>query len=172
MVIRVYFVDDSFKTLAVNSGITAKELSAVVAEKIELKTNRETFALFFYRNGEGRCLDDDEQPCKLMVYETMGPDADFMKYTEKMEWEKLKKEWEKESKIVFKRRVFLKHKAIPKDDEVFLNFSYIQAVADVRDGTYPCSQQAAIELAGLQMQVTFADHNKKVHVGGFLKYGI
>ncbi|KAF0982090.1 hypothetical protein FDP41_011951 [Naegleria fowleri] len=169
LVIRTYFVDDSFKTLAVAPTISARELSIVVAEKIELE-QRETFALFFYKNGECRCLDDDEQPCKLMVYETVGSDADFQKYVnDKAEWEKLKKDWEKDSKLVFKRRVFLKHKAIPREQEKFLNYSYIQAVADVRDGTYPCSQSAAIELAGLQMQVTFGDHNKKKHTAGFLK---
>jgi len=65
--------------------------------------------------------------------------------------------------------VFLKHKSIAKEDEVFLHYSYIQAVANVRDGTYPCNEAAAMELAGLQMQVTFNDHNKKIHVQGFLK---
>ena len=54
LVIRVYFVDDSFKTLAVSPTISARELSIVVAEKIELE-QRETFALFFYKNGECRC---------------------------------------------------------------------------------------------------------------------
>jgi hypothetical protein len=169
LVIRVYFVDDSFKTVAVSPNIPSNELCNLVAEKIELD-EKETFALFFYKHGECRCLDDDEQPCRLMVYETMGNDADFNKYvTDKQEWEKLKKEWEKDSKLVYKRRVFLKHKAIPKEQEKFLTYSYIQAVADVRDGTYPCSQSAAIELAGLQMQVTFGDHNKKIHIAGFLK---
>jgi len=60
------------------------------------------------KNGEQRCLDADEQPCKLMVSEIISPDADFNKHIEKNEWEKLKKEWEKDSKLVFKRRVFFK----------------------------------------------------------------
>jgi len=36
LVIRVYFVDDSFKTLAISSKITAAELVSHVAEKVNL----------------------------------------------------------------------------------------------------------------------------------------
>jgi len=168
LVIRIYFVDDSFKTLAVPDSINALELCKQVAEKISL-LQLETFALFYDKNGESRCLDNEEQPFKVIVQEICGPDVEYEKYFEKNEWEKLKKEWEKDSRLVFKRRVFLKHKSIAKEDEVFLHYSYIQAVANVRDGTYPCNEAAAMELAGLQMQVTFNDHNKKVHVQGFLK---
>jgi hypothetical protein len=127
---------------------------------------RETFSIFYVRNGEQRCLDFDELPCKLMVSEMISPDADFNKYTDKMEWEKLKKEWEKESKLVFKRRIFLKHKSISKEDENYLYYTYLQAAANVRDGTYPCLEGSALSLAGLQMQITFGDHNRKVHLQG------
>lgn len=168
LVVRVYFVDDAFRTLLVKSTITAAELCTVVADKVSL-VRRETFALFYMRGGEGRCLDSDEQPLKVMVTEIAGLDADFSKYTEKSEWDKIKKEWEKESRLVFKRRVFLNYKPINKEDEVFLHYSFIQAVANVRDGTYPCYELTALELASLQMQVTFGNHNKKRHVPGFLK---
>lgn len=168
LVIRVHFVDDSFKTLAVSSNISAKELGLQVAQKIDL-TATQTFALFYKKNTDERCLEDDEQPCLLMIQEIHGVGADMNQYTERMEWEKLRKEWEKTCCFIYKRRVFLKNKAIPREDPVFVRYSYIQAVADVIEGTYPCAQAAAIELAGLQMQVTFRDHNKKVHVKGFLK---
>jgi hypothetical protein len=168
LTIRVYFVDDSFKTLGVPDSISASELCKQVAEKISL-LQLETFSLFYDKNGESRCLDNEEQPFKVIVQEICGPEVEYEKYFEKNEWEKLKKEWEKDSRLVFKRRVFLKHKSIAKEDEIFLHYSYIQAVANVRDGTYPCNEAAAMELAGLQMQVTFNDHNKKIHVQGFLK---
>jgi len=121
------------------------------------------------KNGEQRCLDSEELPCKVMVNEIISPDADFVKYTERTEWEKLKKEFEKDSKLVFKRRVFMKHKNVTKEDESFLLYTYLQAAANVRDGTYPCSEGAALELASLNMQINFGDHNKKIHVTGFLR---
>lgn len=163
--------------------ITTKELCELVADKISLQKQRATFALYYLKNGEGRCLDEDEQPCKVIVQEVVGQDADFQKYIQKDEWAKLKKEWEKDSRLVYKIRVFLKHHPITKDDVEYLHYAFIQACANVRDGkysfnceiyfstgTYPCSESAAMELAGLHMQVSFGDYNKKVHVTGFLKY--
>eukprot|EP00761_Pharyngomonas_kirbyi_P013343 gb/GECH01013371.1/.p1 GENE.gb/GECH01013371.1/~~gb/GECH01013371.1/.p1 ORF type:complete len:332 (+),score=63.07 gb/GECH01013371.1/:1-996(+) len=168
LVIRVYFVDDSFRTLAVLSDITAKELCQTVASKINLE-NTQTFALFYNKNGEERCLEDDEQPCKVMVQELHGINADMSQYTERAEWEKLKKEWGRMCKFVYKRRVFLRNKAFPREDPTFIRYSYIQAVSEVISGNYPCDHDDAVTLAGLQMQVTFGDHNKQNHVAGFLK---
>jgi len=82
LVRSVYFVDDSFKTLLVNAAISAAELGNMVADKVQL-VQKETFALFYMRGGEGRCLDADEKPCKVMIEEIAGGEADFEKYTEK-----------------------------------------------------------------------------------------
>jgi len=168
LIYKVFLVDDSFKTIAVKSTLTAAELVVTMAEKVSL-TQKETFAIFYMKGQDQRCLDADEQPCRVVVSEVISPDADFAKYTEKSEWEKVKKEFERDSKLVFKRRVFLKHKNVTKDDDAFLSLTYAQANACIREGTYPCSEGAALELAGLTMQVNFGDHNKRVHVAGFLK---
>jgi hypothetical protein len=167
LVIRVHFVDDSFKTLAVSSQVTATELCDVVADKIELE-ERDTFGLYFLKGGEYRSIEADERPCQLMIYETAGLQADVKKYLDRNEWEKLKKEWEKDSKLVYKRRVFIKNQ-LPTSKIHFIHYNYLQAVADVKDGTYPCNKTEALELAGLQLQNSYGDYDPKIHVSGFLK---
>ena len=151
-----------------SSNITASELSDEVAKKIELE-EKETFGLFFLKGGEYRCIEDNERPCKLMVHETAGLDAEDKKhYADRNEWEKLKKEWEKDSKLVYKRRVFIKNQ-LPASKLQFISYNYIQAIADVQSGNYPCSKTDALELAAYQMQLTYGDHDSKIHVAGFLK---
>lgn len=168
--IRVHFIDDSFKTLAVGNNITGRELLDVVANKIELEeAGRPFFGLYFYKSGESRCVEDEEQVCRLMVHETLGTNVDSNKYiNERAEWEIVRKQWEKDCKLVYKRTVFLKYKAIPKEHVQVLNYSYIQSVFNVKHGFYPCNKEVALELAGLQMQADFGDYNPKLHVPGFI----
>ena len=72
VVIRVYFADDSFKTLAVSSEITASELREVMAEKIELEpAGKPYFDLFLYKAGESRSIEPNEKICKLIIFETL-----------------------------------------------------------------------------------------------------
>lgn len=130
----------------------------MVAEKIDLRSNITTFAMFFNRktgNEPPRCIEDDEQVLKCIVEEVRPNEADPSRFLAKTEFTKLYTEWETKNSILFKRRIFLKHKLVGKEDQSFLNYSYLQAVADVIDSSYPCNEQAAVELAALQMQVTF-----------------
>ena len=45
---------------------------------------------------------------------------------------------------------------------------YIQAVHDVVSSVYTVTQEEALKLAGLQVQVVYGDHNPATHVQGFL----
>jgi len=44
-VVRVYFMDDSFRAFAIDEGTTADQLRAIVVERIELKEDA-CFAIF------------------------------------------------------------------------------------------------------------------------------
>lgn len=46
----------------------------------------------------------------------------------------------------------------------------MKALRCVNDGTYPCTPEEAIRLAGLQVQAVYGDHNDANHKLGFLTY--
>lgn len=186
--IRVYFADDSFKTLAVPTEITASELREVMAEKIELEAaGKPYFDLLFYKGGECRSIEPNEQICRLMVLETLssasaisandttGSQALVSKnLNDRVEWEKLKKDWEKDQcKIVYQRRIMSRDRVVTSSsaansNPVTIKYTFLQALSSVMNGTYPSTKQDALELAAYLMQMDFGDYNPKVHVLGFI----
>ncbi len=134
------FVDGATKKLPAAPNITGKELRQLVAEKIDLKHIIPTFAIFFKRKSgtePPRCIEDDEQVLKCIVEEMRPNEADPSRFLVKAEFTKLYTEWEAKNNLLFMRRIFLKHRLVGKEDLVFLNYSYLQAVADVIDNSYP-----------------------------------
>ena len=97
-----------------------------------------------------RCLDKDEKP------------ADLMK-----EWE-LDKKSKNPPCFLFKKKIFLKDDEREMQDPVAKDLVYIQAVHDVISSVYNVTQEEALKLAGLQVQVVYGDHNPATHVPGFL----
>ena len=118
-----------------------------------------------------RCLEADEKPYEVM------------------------KNWDKGGKkdetaiFLFKKKIFINDSSeVDKEmeDPVARDLVYQQAgtpfiffltierfnsffvVSDITLSVYPCSTNDAIKLAGLQMQVTYGDHNPHIHVSGFL----
>jgi len=152
-VIRVYFMDDSFRTFGVDPASTADQLKNIVVEKIELKEDQ-FFALFEKRGEWERCIEADEKPVELTKV-----------------WENEAKTKPKEAPdpmFLFKKKVFLKDDDKEMADLVARNLVYIQALRCVNDGTYPCTPEEAIRLAGLQVQAVYGDHNDANHKVGFL----
>lgn len=86
----------------------------------------------------------------------------------------LMKEWEldKKSKVppsfLFKKKIFLRDDEREMQDPVAKDLVYIQAVHDVITSVYNVTQEEALKLAGLQVQVVYGDHNPATHVPGFL----
>lgn len=166
LVFRVYLVDDSFKTVAIDSSTTAKQLCQILSEKLSLPDS-DRFKIFLQRNGEERCLDDAEEPLSIMVWETNGPEKSLVDFQGREEWESVKQKWEQQARFVFKYRIFLRE-SLPVHDEALINMLYIQAVYDVIHSNYRCQPEDAVALAAIQMQVNFGDHKESVHTAGFL----
>jgi hypothetical protein len=149
LVARVGFSDSSVKAFALTSTTTAEEFRQSIVKRLDL-TAGDTFAVFEKRDDFERCLDKDEKP------------ADLMK-----EWEQ-----DKKSKVppcfVFKKKIFLKDDEREMQDPIAKDLVYIQAVHDVITSVYNVTQEEALKLAGLQVQVVYGDHNPATHVVGFL----
>jgi len=160
-VVRVYFMDDSHRTFSVDPGAGAEALRQMVVEKIELKEDA-AFALFEKRGEVERVLEVDERPVDITKAWEIDEKSD----------KKAKKQDDTqrvpENRFVWKKKLFLKEDEKELADPVARNLVYIQAVRCVMDGTYACSIEEVIKLAGLQVQAVYGDHNTSSHVVGFL----
>jgi len=147
-VVRVHFMDSNFKAVAIDQSATADTLFKTVVEKVELKEFG-CFAIFEKKDDWERCLEPDEKPAEIMKSwgDAKGDNA---------------------PKFVFKKKTFIRHDDREMEDSVARNLLYIQALANVINSDYPCTAEAAIKLAGLQVHIVYGDHNRQVHTQGFL----
>lgn len=157
-VIRVHMIDEKFKSFAIDESASVEQLRAAVIEKIEL-VEEGSFALFEKREDVERCLDPDEKPCEL-VSEWGLSDKDK------------KKDSTSEPKILFKKKIFLRDDEREMKDTTAKHYIYIQALYSVIESEYPCTVEDALTLAGLQVQVTYGDHNPTTHIVGFLTHNL
>jgi len=148
VVARVSFMDNSVKAFAITTSSSAEDFRSLIVKKMDL-TVHDTFAIFEKRDDWERCLDKDEKP------------ADLMK-----EWESAKTKTP--PCFLFKKKIFLKDDEREMQDPVAKDLVYIQAVHDVITSIYAVTQEEALKLAGLQVQVVYGDHNPTTHVPGFL----
>jgi len=150
-VARVHFVDESCRAFALDENLSVEQLRSIVVEKIGLVEDS-CFALFEKRDDWERCLDSDEKPTELMD-----------------EWQKLEKKKDGvDPKLLFKKKIFLRDDDREMKDSVAKHLLYIQALHSVIESEYPSSVDEALQLAGLQVQVTYGEHNPNTHVVGFL----
>jgi hypothetical protein len=153
VVVRMYFMDDSFRACGIDPGTTADQLRQIIIEKLELKEDG-CFALFEKKGEYERCIEADEKPVELMK-----------------SWEaesKTKPKEQPEPQFLFKKKIFLKEDDKELADLVARNLVYIQGLRNVNDGTYPCTVEEAIRLGSLQVQAVYGDHNPASHQIGFL----
>lgn len=171
--IKVHLLDGSFKTLMVDAEqTTAASLLRTVSEKVNLMDkDMWGFGLFVQRlnGGSERSLEDEEFPCKNIVWDIKGVEAEIASFTaQRQAWEDVKKQWETHFRYVFKRRLFMKDESLSAENESLVHMLYIQAVHDVLSGDYPCQMEDAITLGALKMQVDFGDFDQNKHISGYL----
>jgi hypothetical protein len=72
------------------------------------------------------------------------------------------------AKFIFQLKLYTESLVVSKDPKV-VHMMFIQAVYNVITGTYPTSEKEAVQLAALQFQAKFGQHNPASHKPGFLK---
>jgi len=150
-VARVHFVDESCRAFAIDENHSVEQLRAIVVDRIGLIEDG-CFALFEKRDDWERCLDSDERPAELIE-----------------EWKNVEKKKDGvDPKLLFKKKIFLRDDDREMKDSVARHLLYIQALHSVIESEYPCSIEEALQLAGIQVYVTYGEHNINTHVVGFL----
>jgi hypothetical protein len=145
--VRVWFVDGKYTMLKVDPWTTAKEFEHHIAQKLGLRTEK-PFALYEVSSTEEeRVLDADERVLDLVAY--------WCRIELEEKHKKGKTADIEEFRFVYKVRYFFD---VPDNDHAAVELMFIQAVHDVVDARYPCSEQDACTLAALQVQEEFGDH--------------
>lgn len=161
-VVRVNFMDDAIKSFALEESGTAEQLRAQVVERLGLKEDS-CFALFERKEKWERCLEPEEKPVELMTLWSVEP---AKKKTEKVDNNNAA---DNGPSFVFKKKIFLREDDREMGDSVAKHLVYIQALSAVIKSEYPVpSAEDAIRLAGLQVQIIYADHKPGSHAVGFL----
>eukprot|EP00164_Ancoracysta_twista_P010127 GFYU01015193.1.p1 GENE.GFYU01015193.1~~GFYU01015193.1.p1 ORF type:complete len:456 (-),score=160.57 GFYU01015193.1:207-1388(-) len=182
IIIRVYFLDNTFKTIAVESFTGVGELVVGIARKIKLREDRiPEFGLYeLLPDGDTNLLKYEEKVLDVLGAWEM-EDLRQEKAVERKLWEedekitakamrekqKLREEMREDrelqkgdeeirtKRIVFKRKIYMPSMENNFTDPVIINLHYIQAIHDVYLGNQPVSEQEAVKLAALRVLATF-----------------
>jgi talin len=70
---------------------------------------------------------------------------------------------------LLKKKFFFSDQNIDRNDPIQLNLLYVQARDAIVSGKHPCTEQEASQLAALQCQIQFGNHEPDKHKPGFIK---
>lgn len=122
------------------------------------KQSQDMFALWVVSESLELQLGDTDKPLKIMISW-----SDLLKQHSNGQVDQI-------PSLYFRRNIFFpveKEKSV--SDPVALDFLYANARKLILSGYYPCSEDDALYLAGLTMQLEYGDHNPDIHRLGFLK---
>jgi myosin-7 len=150
--LKVYTLDDAFKTVEADCFTQVKEVKRTFVQKMGLGYSL-PFGLFeVAKDGTERVLEDD-----MRVLDVLGA------------WERVVSEkrlpgGSENFRLVFKAELVLKtsDKNLLEDEEA-LNLMYMQAVHDVVTERYPSESKDCPSLAALQLQASFGDYKADTH---------
>jgi hypothetical protein len=186
---RIFLLDDSYKALKVNpQKTTVEELWELAADKLMLTVNSAPLFFLYGQQGDLELLLYTHQ--KLVDLEKDWPQ--FMdrygrnekasdpfslakiantltRSSSQLDSRESTAMFQEEFRVVFRTTSVLMLADELKDtDPGALQLFYIQAVHNIVHSNYPCLVEQAVELGGLQVQLTVGDQNRDVHKPGYL----
>ncbi|XP_071826675.1 talin-1-like isoform X5 [Apostichopus japonicus] len=183
--LRVKMLDGSVKTVLIDDSHTASQMLVTICTKLGV-TNYDEYSL---------CRDEDDpsdpkaRKDATLNRGTLKKDKDktsILRDEKKMDTLKRKLHTDDElnwldhtrtlreqgvedtETLIFRRKYFYSDQNVDKRDPVQLNLLYVQSRDAILNGTHPCSQEEATQLAGTQCQILYNDHQEAKHKAGFL----
>eukprot|EP00697_Spironema_sp_BW2_P017646 gnl/Spiro4/9410_TR4973_c0_g1_i1.p1 gnl/Spiro4/9410_TR4973_c0_g1~~gnl/Spiro4/9410_TR4973_c0_g1_i1.p1 ORF type:complete len:859 (-),score=284.59 gnl/Spiro4/9410_TR4973_c0_g1_i1:130-2706(-) len=152
MVVRIHFLDDTFKAILVGSSTTCEQAIARVAAKSLIPaTYLRYLSIFESRGGTHmRCLDRSEHISDVLSL-----------------WEQANLRTPEQAKFYVKVRLLAKP-VTDTDSAVMVGLQYIQAVHDVSAGHFPVTEADIVKLAALQLQNDMGDFKAERQTPGTL----
>ncbi|KAL3884759.1 hypothetical protein ACJMK2_024867 [Sinanodonta woodiana] len=174
-ILKVRTLDGTVRKVQVDDSNTVGQLMLTICSRIGI-TNHDEYSLILE-------MSDDEKEKTL----TLRRDKSIAKDQKKLEEMRKKLHTEddtnwldhsktlreqgvdEENTVLLRRKFFFSDKNVDARDPVQLNLLFSQTRDAILNGTHPVSQEKATELASLQCQVQFGDHNEQKHKSGFLE---
>ncbi|KAH7817987.1 putative talin [Monocercomonoides exilis] len=138
--IDVHFEDSSTKKFVISDETTVGELVQKIAQKMQITVDVESFALYESTIIDGNQVDKYLKPDELCP-RLITP-----------------------SRFLFKKRFFFEENV----DPTVVHMEYIQIREDVLRGRYPITERQFLELAAIDLRVTFGNPDPSKHKAGFL----
>lgn len=139
-VIKVRMVDDSLKTVLVDTSLPAREVVEIIAKKLSLK-NWEEYSL--------------QEAAKPDIW--LKPDKSLPEQVTTMDQE-----------FKLKKKYFVSDQAVNIDDPVQLHLVYCQSRDDIVEGRHPCTKDEVCAFASLQAQIQVGNFSPEQHKPGYL----
>ncbi|KAL5257851.1 hypothetical protein ACHWQZ_G012707 [Mnemiopsis leidyi] len=176
--LRVKMLDDSIKTILIDDSHNVKEVIKAICERIGIN-NPDEFSLVV-ENLQA----DDPKNATLRKDKTSG-----LQERDRKKMETLRKKlhtdddilWLNHEKslreqgvpddqmLLLRKKLFFSDINVDRNDPVQLNLMYIQDNTCVLNGTHKVSQDDAVTLAAIRVQIQFGNHDENKHKKGFLE---
>ncbi|XP_073240951.1 talin-like [Porites lutea] len=174
--LKIKFMDGSVKTLQIDDSHNVGQILDSVCMKMGI-TNVEEFSLLV--EGQKEEKEEVEKTGTLKRHDKSVKDVSLKKMEErdKKKMDQLKKKlhtddevhWLDHDKtlreqgvddlctVLLRRKYFYSDQNVDIKDPVQLGLLFVQCRDGILDGTHPCTQEEAIQLAAIQIQVQFGD---------------
>lgn len=163
--IRVFFVDNSFKTLEVDSFTLVSEVEEMLARKIDLSC-MQPFGLF-EKGEDEKILEPKDRVLDTLALWEKHEDVDAKSSDAE---KKAAANAPEKFKLVYKAKLMLKtNDPELSADPKAIELTYMQAANDVLTHRIPLVDKDLPIIAALQLQATFGDCNEENNGPGILK---
>lgn len=160
--LRVYFADNRFIQTFVHSWMLAADLIVAIRGHMGIPSDsKRVYALFETNHkDEERTVDDDDLVLEIVAdWEKLILSSTQSERSIRASMSHLHQitiDTKPPFYLVFKLLLFPSTNEVPESIEVELE--YVQAVSDVINARYPCSELDALSLGALQLQEQYGDH--------------
>lgn len=149
--IRVHLINRTAINIQADTWTTVQDINNAIESELGVKDGT-PFTVYE--------VDDNEQERVLDLADRV---LDIISYWEREVQQRKTKKYTPSYQFVYKMRLFFD---IQEDDVSAVELAYYQAVNDVTDSRYPCSETDAIRLAALEAQEKFGDYKEGSDVFG------
>ncbi|KAI3637909.1 hypothetical protein MIR68_004558 [Amoeboaphelidium protococcarum] len=167
--LRVKLMDETMKTVLVDDSQTVQEMTEAICKRIGI-ANFDEYSLQLDNADGVQTSSGSEKTLKKST--RAGDDKEKMASGDR--WlspeKSLPEQGVAEADILLlKKKFFFSDQNIDRNDPIQLNLLFVQSRDMIVSGQHPCNMEEASQLAALQCQVQYGNHEPDKHKPGFIK---
>lgn len=172
--LRIRLMDDTQKTVLIDDSNTVVEIVATVCTRIGI-SNPDEYSLQTDPNSDSGSSAPSSGPSGKLSRKGHHDLHDNVNGTgEEGRWLNPEKTFSEQGVVdsdilILKKKFFFSDQNIDRNDPIQLNLLFVQARDAIISGKHPCKYDEAAQLAALQCQIQFSNHEPDKHKPGFIK---